>query len=74
MRCPYCNSDMEKGQLKSKGGVFFLPDGEKSPKLYTKSQMMKHRAVYLPPYVNFFSAEFPTAYICRMCSKIVIDY
>ena len=35
----------------NKGGVYFLPDGEKFPKLYTKREMEKHNAVYLPPYM-----------------------
>lgn len=36
--------------------------------------MKKHNAVYLPPYMTSIVAEYPTAYICRLCSKIVIDY
>ena len=74
MKCPYCNSEMEKGELRSKGGVFFLPDGESSPLLYTEREMEKHNAVYLPPYMLSLIPEYPTAYICRQCSKIVIDY
>ena len=74
MNCPYCNNKMEKGALRSKGGVFFLPDGEKLPLLYTERQMEKRNAVYLPPYMIEFPPEYPTAHICRSCSKIVIDY
>jgi len=74
MKCPYCNNEMEKGELKSRGGVFFLPDGEKMPKLYTENQMKKHNAVYLPPYMTAVLPEYPTAYICRLCCKIVIEY
>ena len=73
MKCLYCNKEMEKGELRSRGGVYFLPDGEKIPLLYTEHEMKKRNAVYLPPYMlsNF---EYPTAHICRSCSKIVIDY
>ena len=74
MKCPCCNKEMEKGELRSRGGVFFLPEGEGSPKLYTENQMRKHRAVALPPYIMSLVPEFPIAYICRQCSKIVIDY
>ena len=74
MKCPYCNNEMEKGKLRSKGGVYFLPDGEKIPLLYTEHEMKKHNAVYLPPYMMAHPPEYPTAYICRSCSKIVIDY
>ena len=65
---------MEKGKLHSRGGVFFLPEGEKLPKLYTENEMKKHNAVYIRPYLFDFIAEYPTAHICRSCSKIVIDY
>ena len=40
MKCPYCGNEMELGKLRSRGGVFFLPDGEKTPKLYTQKQMV----------------------------------
>lgn len=73
MRCPFCNGEMENGMLRSKGGVYFLPDGEKTPLLYTEREMKKRNAVYLPPYMTV-PAEYPTAYLCRPCSKIVIDY
>lgn len=73
MKCPYCNNEMDKGKLRSKGGVYFLPDGEKTPLLYTEQEMKKRNAVYLPPYM-VGPAEYPTAYICRVCSKIMIYY
>ena len=28
MICPYCGQEMEKGTLHSRGGNYFLPDGE----------------------------------------------
>ena len=74
MKCPYCSHEMEQGKLRSKGGVYFLPDGEKLPKLYTENEMKKRRAVHLPPYMTPFSAGYPTAYLCRQCSKITIDF
>jgi len=74
MECPFCMKEMEKGTLQSRGGVFFLPDGESLPKLYTDKEMSKHNAIYLPPYMLSAKAKHPTAYICKSCSKIVIDY
>ena len=75
MKCPYCGAEMEKGELRSKGGVYFLPEGEGVPLLYTQSQMDKHRAVCLPPYANSLTAaEYPTAYVCRACSKLIVEY
>lgn len=74
MKCPYCNNEMDKGELRSKSGVYFLPDGEKTPLLYTEREMKKRNAVYLPPYMTAISVKYPTAHTCRSCSKIVIDY
>ena len=44
MECPYCKSQMERGSLRSRGGVYFLPEGEKIPKLYLDSQFKKHNS------------------------------
>ncbi|MBE5760314.1 MAG: hypothetical protein E7332_09905 [Clostridiales bacterium] len=73
MKCPYCGNDMEKGKLHSHGGVFFLPDGESMPLLYTKNQMEKHRAVSLPPKLNSIAPKYPEAAFCRSCRKIIIS-
>lgn len=73
MVCPWCSCEMEKGELRSKGGVYYLPEGEKTPLLYTQWAMDQRRAVYLPPYM-LGNGEYPRANICRSCSKIVIDY
>lgn len=34
MKGPLCGSEMEVGPLRSRGGVFFLPHGEKMPEFY----------------------------------------
>lgn len=73
-KCPYCGSEMDRGELKSRGGVYFLPDGEKRPRLYTEEEMKKRNAVYLPPHMTGDPAEYPTAYLCKACSLIMIDY
>ena len=74
MKCPYCGNEMESGKLRSRGGLYFLPDGESLPKLYTKREMEKHNAIYLPPYMTEVKATYPTAHVCRSCSKIVVEY
>ena len=28
MKCPFCGQEMEQGKLRSRGGLFFLPEGE----------------------------------------------
>lgn len=74
MKCPLCGTEMESGKLRSKGGVFFLPDGEKTPKLYTHREMEKHRAISFPPFVLDVFPEYPSAYVCRECKKLIIDF
>jgi len=66
---------MTKGTLRSRGGDYFLPDGEKVPKLYTAKSMTKCNAIPLRPYFFNMSAvvDKPVAYACRDCQKIIID-
>ncbi len=74
MRCPICEKEMKIGKLHSRGGVYFLPVGEKTPTLYTRKAMSKHRAILLPPFVSFASSpEYPNAYVCRQCKKLMMD-
>ena len=73
MKCPLCGNEMEFGKLRSKGGVFFLPDGEKTPNLYTQKEMAKHRAVAFPPFMLGAFPEYPDAYMCRDCKKLIMD-
>lgn len=74
MKCPYCNGELERGELKSRGGLFFLPDGESMPMLYTDRQMEKHRAIPLLTNVTSLTSEGQAACVCRECRKIIIDY
>jgi len=74
MLCPYCNGEMEKGQLRSKGGMFFLPNGERKPWVYAEWAMERHHAVQLQPSLFSLFPEYPTAYICRKCCKIIVEY
>ncbi len=75
MKYPYCMEEMEKGKVKSRGGVYFLPDGESDPMLYTEKEFEKHNAVGLPPYANALrETGYPVAYSCRKCKKILIDF
>lgn len=73
MKCPYCDNQMESGKLRSRGGMYFLPDGESIPKTYSNKEMVKHKAISFPPYL-LQSTEYPTAYVCRECGKIIMDF
>ncbi len=76
--CPWCSEPLEAGTFRSRGGNYFLPEGERTPLLYTKSSMNKRRAVPVEPFL-FASAlpasgASPEAYVCRRCHKIIIPY
>lgn len=74
MKCPYFNNEMDEGEVRSKGRMYFLPTGETEPILYTEKEMEKRKAVYIHTNKESIWAEYPNAHICRQCSKIVIDY
>ena len=73
MQCPFCGTEMIRGELKSRGGKYFLPDGHKEPRLYTEGSMKKVGAFMLPPFPLDMPPHFPTAYWCNMCNKLLID-
>lgn len=78
MKCPYCNKELEKGTLRSRGGNYFLPDGQKDAKIafYTQKHLEKANAIGLPPDPYSFnsSVEWPIAYCFRDCKRIIIEY
>jgi len=77
MKCPFCGSEMKKGTLRSRGCNFFLPDGEKMPTFYTRKSLAKRNAIPLPPDPFGRSTvidDWPVAYACLECRKIIMDY
>lgn len=51
MKCPFCGQEMEQGKLRSRGGLFFLPEGEGLPKLYTRAGNGKAQgSLFARPY------------------------
>ena len=73
-RCPFCEGVWEKGELKSRGGVYFLPEGEKMPALAIESSYEKRRAISVPPFPLEHPPHFPCALACRNCGVILVDY
>ena len=71
MTCPWCGKEMTQGIMRGRGGNFILPEGERSPLLYTQKQMKKHNAILLTPVVE---PSYPQVYACTACRKIVWPY
>ena len=42
--CPFCGCELEQGTFHSRGGNYFLPNGEKTPSFYTEKAMEKRKA------------------------------
>lgn len=74
--CPWCGNELEQGSLRSRGGNYFLPDGEKLPLTYSAHSMRKRGAIPLPPSSldPIGAREWPDALVCRSCKKIIISY
>lgn len=77
MKCPYCGKEMEKGELRNRGFNYFLPEGEKPLLLLSNFQkkLEKRNAIMLAPYpYGGGGEEYPAAYCCRECKKIILEY
>ena len=77
MKCPYCGKEMEKGEIRNKGFNYFLPEGEKPLLLLTNFQkkLKERNAILLAPYpYGGGGVEFPAAYCCRECKKIILEF
>ena len=71
--CPVCSGPLTEGKLHSRGGNFFLPDGEKLPITYAKDSIERHNGVKLPPD-SFGGGGLPSCTLCRTCRLIFLPY
>lgn len=74
MNCPYCGGALEKGTLHSRGGEYFLPDGAKLPAWFTRESMEKVGAVGLAWNPALTRREWPEAYCCRPCRRLIVPF
>lgn len=74
IECPFCKGTLEKGELRSRGGVYFLPEGQKTPTWAIESSYEKRRAISVPPFPLDHPIRFPFAMACRNCGVIILDY
>lgn len=72
--CPYCGGPLEKGELRSRGGVYFLPENSKTPAFYTEGAIRKANAIPFPPFPLDLEIRFPKGYVCRNCHVLVMEY
>ena len=73
MQCPFCGAGMVRGELRNRGGNYFLPEGHREPWFYSEGSMKKAGAFMLPPSPLSFRPRFLTAHWCETCNKIIRD-
>lgn len=67
MKCPYCNQEMEQGEIRSQRTMFFVSDSAESFYSASKDEKIKIST-------NNWTAPKIKAYICRKCKKVISDF
>ncbi len=62
MNCPMCGKEMEAGRLFGK-----------APLIWSQKEK-KRLLIRQEGEVHLIDGAFPTAYICKECRKVVVDY
>ncbi len=70
MKCPYCNKEMEAGIIQSPHELCWKK-GTKRPAF---GRAMFHEGSVVLSKLSFMKGSAVLAYLCRSCSKVVIDY
>ena len=70
MKCPYCNSEMEKGLIQSNNELSWFK-GEKR-KFFGRAFMYDDSVVLSE--MSYIKGSACIAYNCPDCKKIIIDY
>ncbi len=68
MKCPYCNKAMEQGVIQSPNEITW----QTKKRLFGRADMYAD-AVCLSQH-SFLRGSLVEAWICRDCSKVIIDY
>ena len=80
MNCPACGKEMKAGKIAyaPQAGIHFLPPGvQHLPRVVTKRGIEKQGGIVLDGPNNLGLLESDgtlSAYICRECRKIVVEY
>ena len=72
--CPYCGEPLEMGELRSRGGVYFLPENSMMPTFFMEGSMRKANAIPFPPFPLGVERNFPKSYVCRKCHVFLMEY
>lgn len=70
VKCPYCGADMEKGLIQNQYELVWLPGNKR--KLFGRAEF--HKGAVILSKQSILKGSAVTAYICKKCEKIIIDY
>ena len=70
MKCPYCKNEMELGFIQSPQEISWKK-GDKKP-LMGRAQF--HEGSVILSEISFLKGSAVTAFLCRECKKVIIDY
>ena len=70
MKCPYCEKEMEQGFIQSHHEISWKK-GDKRP-LFGRAQF--HEGSVILSELSFMKGSAVTAFLCRDCQKVIIDY
>ena len=70
MICPYCGKEMEKGLIQSPQEIAWL----KGDKKHMFGRAGLHEGSVVLSRLSVMKGSAVTAYLCRDCKKVLIDY
>ena len=70
MKCPYCNNEMERGVIQSPQEISWKK-GDKRPVF---GRAFFHEGSVILSELSFMKGSAVTAFLCRECKKVIIDY
>lgn len=70
MKCPYCGKEMEGGMIQSPQEIAWLKGERKH--FFGKAEF--HDGSVVLSEFSFWKGSVVTAYLCRDCKKVLIDY
>lgn len=70
MKCPYCNSEMRKGYVQCRDGVYWTPKKQWIPAVAS----LATGAIIIAENEKLMPKSFATAYNCDNCKNIIIPY
>ena len=70
MKCPYCEKETELGFIQSPQEISWKKD-DKIP-LFGRAKF--HEGSVILSELSFMNGSAVTAFLCRECKKVIIDY